>query len=170
MAATEFIIALSEHRFLGNIFVPYLIQKEEQFYTVISHVKPRDFKTETEYQFKPYEKELVEIIEKYSDDRLKKKFSKAASVKEFYAELQPAYFQKYILPHIEKCLVRVASILMVSPVRLLNKEIKYANLYDEDEIKVQPFFARPVFYFERTETETRYSLKIFLDEKPFSQT
>jgi len=165
MAVTEFIIALTEHRFLGNVFIPYLIQKEEQFYTVINHVKPRDFKTETDYQFTPYEKELVEIIEKYSDERLMKKFSKAASVKEFYAELKPAYFQKYILPHIEKCLLRVASILMVSPVRLLNKEMKYANLYDEDEIKVQPFFARPVFYFERNDTETRYRLKIFHNEK-----
>jgi hypothetical protein len=165
MAETEFIIALTEHRFLGNIFVPYLIQKEEQFYTVINHVKPRDFKTETEYQFKPYEKELVEIIEKYSDDRLKKKFSKAANVKEFYAELKPEYFKKYILPHIEKCMFQVACILMVSPVRLLNKEMKYANLYDEDEIKVQPFFARPVFYFERLENETRYRLKIYQNDK-----
>ncbi|KAF0236600.1 MAG: SNF2-like [Prolixibacteraceae bacterium] len=165
MAVTEFIIALIGHRFLGNVFVPYLIQKEEQFYTVINHVKPRDFKTETDYKFKPYEKELVEIIEKYSDDRLKKKFSNAASVKEFYAELKPEHFKKFILPHIEKCLIRVASILMVSPVRLLNKEMKYANLYDEDEIQVQPFFARPAFYFERNETETRYRLKIFHNEK-----
>jgi SNF2 family DNA or RNA helicase len=39
-------------------------------------------------------------------------------------------------------------------------------LYDEDEIKVQPFFARPVFYFERTQTETHYRLKVFQDNKP----
>jgi hypothetical protein len=165
MAVTEFIIALTEHRFLGNIFIPYLIQKEEQFYTVISHVKPRDFKTETDYKFKPYEKELVEIIEKYSDERLMKKFSRAGSVNEFYSTLIPAYFQKNITPFIEQCMFKVASILMISPVRLLNKEMKYSNLYDEDEIKVQPLFARPVFYFERTETETRYSLKIFLNDR-----
>ena len=165
MAVTEFIIALSEHRFLGNIFIPYLIKMEEQFYTIINHVKPRDLKIETDYEFKPYEKELVEIIEKYSDERLKKKFSKAGSVNEFYSTLKPGYFQKNILPFIGQCMFKVASILMLSPVRLLNKEMKYANLYDEDEIKVQPFFARPVFYFERTETETRYRLKIFLDKR-----
>ncbi len=165
MAVNEFIIALTEHRFLGNVFIPYLIQKEEQFYTVISHVKPRDFKTETEYKFKPYEKELVEIIEKYSDERLMKKFSRAGSVNEFYSTLIPSYFQKNITPFIEQCMFKVASILMLSPVRLLNKEMKYANLYDEDEIKVQTLFARPVFYFERSETETRYRLKIFQNEK-----
>ncbi|HSO85815.1 MAG TPA: SNF2-related protein, partial [Draconibacterium sp.] len=106
-----------------------------------------------------------EIIEKYSDERLKKKFSKAGSVNEFYSTLKPGYFQKNILPFIGQCMFKVASILMLSPVRLLNKEMKYANLYDEDEIKVQPFFARPVFYFERTETETRYRLKIFQDKR-----
>jgi len=58
----------------------------------------------------------------------------------------------------------VVRILVLSPVRLLNKEVKYANLYDEDEIEVPPFFAHPVFHFERTETETRYRLKIFLND------
>jgi len=164
MAVPEFIIALTEHRFLGNIFVPYLIQKEEQFFTVVNHVKPRDLKTETEYQFKPYEKELVEIIEKYSDERLKKRFSKAANVKEFYATLDRSFFQRMILPVIDECMYKVVSLLMLSPVRLLNKEMKYANLYDEDEIIVLPIYARPVFYFERTEKETRYQLKVFHHE------
>ncbi len=165
MAETEFIIALTGHRTLGNIFIPYLIQKEDQFYTVLRHVKPRDFKTETNYEFKPWEKELVEIIEKYSDERLTKKFSRAANVKEFYATLNPAYFKKSIAPFIEQCMFKVASILMLSPVRLLNKDMKYANLYDEDEIKVEPFYARPVFYFERLENETRYILKILQDDR-----
>jgi SNF2 family DNA or RNA helicase len=165
MTETEFIIALTGHRTLGNIFVPYLIQKEDQFYTVLRHVKPRDFKTEPNYEFKPYEKELVEIIEKYSDERLTKKFSRATNVKEFYSTLNPAYFKKNIAPFIEQCMFKVASILMLSPVRLLNKDIKYANLYDDDEIKVEPLYARPVFYFERLENETRYILKIFQADK-----
>ena len=165
MAETEFIIALTEHRTLGNVFIPYLIRKEDQFYTVLRHVKPRDFKTEPNFEFKPYEKELVEIIEKYSDERLTKKFSKAANVKEFYSTLDRAFFKKNIVPYIEQCMYRVAAILMLCPVRLLNKDVKYANLYDEDEIKVQPIFARPVFYFERLENETRYILKIFQDNK-----
>jgi hypothetical protein len=165
MSKTEFIIALSEHRFLGNVFIPYLIKREEQYFTVIRHVKPRDLDSEPEYQFQPYEKELVQIIEKYSDERLMKKFSRAKSVNEFYSTLKPEYFRKTISPFIEKCMFQVAGILMLSPVRLLNKEMKYANLYDEDEIEVQPFFSRAVFYFNRTASETRYRLKIFQNEK-----
>ncbi len=165
MAETEFIIALTEHRYLGSIFLPYLIEKEEQFYTVKRHIKPRDLKNNPDYSFKPYEIELVEIIEKYSDENLMKKFSRAGSVSEFFSSLKSGYFEKNVTPYIEKQMFKVAGILMLSPVRLLNKETKYANLYDEDEIKVQPFFAKPVFYFERTATETHYQLKVFLENK-----
>lgn len=165
MAEVEFIIALTEHRVFGNIFVPYLIEREEQFYRVKRHVKPRELKTETDYPFKPWEKELVEIIDRFSDEKLMRKFSRETSAKAFYTSLQPAYFQKHILPFIEQCMYRAAAILMLSPVRLINKDAKYANLYDEDEIAVQPLFANPVFYFERTETETRYRLKIFLENR-----
>jgi len=90
-----------------------------------------------------------------------RKFSREKSVKDFYASVQPAYFQKYVAPFIEQCMSRAATILMLGPVRLINKDAKYANLYDEDEIEVQPLFATPVFYFERTETDTRYRLKIY---------
>jgi hypothetical protein len=164
MGETEFIIALTEHRYLGSVFVPYLIEKKEQFYTVKTLVKLRDL-NRSEYTFHPYEKELVKIIEKYSDENLTKKFSRAENVSEFYATLKKGYFEKHVTPYIEKCMFQVASVLMLSPVRLLNKEVKYANLYDEDEIKVQPLFARPVFYFERTDTETHYHLKVILDDK-----
>jgi len=165
VAEVEFIIALTEHRVFGNIFVPYLIEREEQFYRVKRHVKPREFKTESDYLFKPWEKELVEIIDRFSDEKLMRKFSRETSAKAFYSWLQPAYFQKHISPFIEQCMNRAAEILMLSPVRLINKDAKYANLYDEDEIAVQPLFASPVFYFERTETETRYRLKIFYENR-----
>ncbi len=162
MGETEFVITLTEHRYLGSVFVPYLIQKKEQFYTVKSVVKKRDL-THSDYVFQPYEKELVRIIEKYSDENLTRKFSRAENVSEFFSTLKKNYFEKYVTPFIEKCMFEVASVLMLSPVRLLSKEVKYANLYDEDQIKVHPLYAKPVFYFERTSTETRYYLKVFLD-------
>jgi len=165
VAEVEFIIALTEHRVFGNIFVPYLIEREEQFYRVKRHVKPREFKTESDYHFKPWEKELVEIIDRFSDEKLMRKFSREKSAKDFYANLKPAYFEKHVLPFIGQCMYRAAAILMLSPVRLINKDSKYANLYDEDEITVQPLFANPVFYFERTATETRYQLKIFYENR-----
>ena len=168
MENTEFIIALTEHRFLGNVFIPYLIQKNGPYYTVKSHVKPRDFRSESDYEFNKYEKELVNIIDKYSDERLVKKFSRTLSASEFYSTLTPGLFQKQVSPFIEKCMFQVAAILMLSPVRLINKEAKYANLYDEDEIEVPPLFASPVFSFERRGNETIYRLKVLHENHEIS--
>ena len=164
MANIEFVIVLTQHRFVGHIFLPYLIQKEDKYYTTIKLVKPHDFK-DHDYSFRTYEKELVELIDRYSDERLTRRFSRAANVTEFYSRLDTSKFQKHVIPHIEQCMWEVARILMLSPVRLLKKEAKYANLYDEDEIQVYPFFAKPVFYFERLDDETRYRLKIILEDK-----
>jgi SNF2 family DNA or RNA helicase len=163
MGETEFVIVLTEHRNLGNLFQPYLIHKKDKFYSTEKLVKPFDLNS-AGYELKPYEQELIWLIDKYSDERLMKRFSRAKNVSEFFAQLEKSQFEKHVSPFIEQCMFKIASILMLSPVRLLNKEAKYANLYDEDEIEVPPFFSRPVFHFERTELETRYRLKIFLNE------
>ena len=164
MDEQEFVIALTEHRFLGTVLQPFLIQKKEQFYSVVQFVKPRDL-ANSDYQFKTYEKELVTIIEKYSDARLMKKFSRAKNVSEFSSTLNTTILEKQIIPFIEQCMKQVASILMLSPVRLFKKDSKYSNLYEEDIIQVHPIFGRPEFHFERTETQTQYQLKVFLDNK-----
>src|SRR5690606_694802 len=167
MTEKQFVVVITQHRFLGNIFLPYLIGKEDKFYTTIKLVKPQDISA-MDYTFKPYEKKLVELIDNYSDERLMKRFSRALNVSEFFTRLETPIFQRQVAPYMEKCMWEVARILMLSPVRLLNKEVKYANLYDEDEIDVPPYFARPVFHFERTQSETRYKLQVFLDNKELS--
>ena len=164
MGETEFVIALTEHRFLGKIFQAFLIRKMEKFYTVLRLARPHDFDT-GDHEWKPWEKKLVNIIEKYSDESLVKKFSKAGSVTAFYSTIDTGVFGRQVIPFVEKQMMEVVSILMLSPVRLLKKEFKYSNLYDEDEIEVSPFFARPEFYFERTEIQTRYQLKVFMKGK-----
>jgi hypothetical protein len=99
MVDQEFVIVLTQHRFLGNIFLPYLIGKEDKFYTTIKLVKPTDIGS-FDYKFQPYEKELVELIDKYSDERLMKRFSRAANVSEFYSRMETSRFQKQVSPHL----------------------------------------------------------------------
>lgn len=164
MAELEFVIALTEHRFLGTIFQPFLIQKNEQFFDIERMVRPHDFESSV-YQFKPFEIELVNTIERYSNERLMKKFSRAANVSAFYSTLKTPYLEKHIKPFIEECMTNVVSVLMLSPVRLFKKDAKYSNLYKEDIIEVPPFYARPEFNFTRTDSETSYQMKIFLKDR-----
>jgi SNF2 family DNA or RNA helicase/ribosomal protein S17E len=164
MAGKKFIVALTRHRYLGNIFLPYFIVNKGKFYSVVNIVKPHDFGDE-EYVLQPYEKELVKIIERYSDKRLMKRFSREKNVTEFFANLESAYIRKHISPFISQCMNEIVEIIKNNPVRVFVKEAKYFNLYQEDEIFVQKDFAQPVFNFERTANETRYQLKVFCNGK-----
>lgn len=158
----EFIIAITEHRFLGNIFAPYLIQKSGPYYTVVSHVTGKN-PSHPDYTFSPEEQELVKLANAYSDENLARKFSRQPNVAGFFEGLSAEYFRKHVSPFIEKNLYKIALILKKSNTRLLLKEVKYANLYDEDEITVCRTFAEAVFHFERNEDETRYFLQVLQD-------
>jgi superfamily II DNA or RNA helicase len=162
--AVEFIIALTEHRSLGNIFAPYLIDKSGDFYTVISHVTGKKAEV-AGYKFTDDELEFVKLVANYSDENLARKFSRSPNISAFYETLTAEYFQKHISPYIEKYLCKIARQLMKSKTRLLLKDVRYANLYDEDEIKTGSTFAEAIFNFERTESETRYFLQILQDGK-----
>src|SRR5690554_3712894 len=117
MADIQFVIVLTQHRYLGNIFLPYLISREEKFYSTLKLVKPLDL-ADSDYSYQPYEKKLVELIDRYSDEKLMKRFSGAVNVSEFFTRLDTNRFQKQVVPFLEKCMWEVARILMLSPVRL----------------------------------------------------
>ena len=164
--STEFAILLTQHRFLGYIFQPALIQKNEKFWSIARLLRESDL-NDAECQYNQTEIQLIKIAEKYSDARLTKKYSRNRKVTDFYTDMEPGYMNKYILPYLWRCMFDAACLLMSSDVKVLYREAKYSNLYDEDEIKVLMEYARPVFFFEKSENQTRYRLKIFLGDKEF---
>ncbi|MBL7971207.1 MAG: hypothetical protein JNL03_06780, partial [Prolixibacteraceae bacterium] len=157
--AQEFIIAITEHRALGNVFVPLLIEKERLYYTVKKVVKPHDLKS-GELVLSETELELLKLIENYSDEMLVKKFSKKTDKPNFFQNMDDDLFQNHISPYIDKYIYRCVLLLMKGQTRLFYKQAKYANLYDEDEIRINQTFSESVFYFNRNETGTRYNLKL----------
>ncbi len=161
----EFIIALTEHRALGNILVPLLIEKEPSYYTVKKVVKLRDYKS-GEVELNDSELELLKLIENYNDEILVKKFSKKNNKLNFFQNMDADLFQKHISPYIDKYMYRCILLLMKGTTRLYFKQAKYANLYDEDEIRINKTFSESVFYFNRDETGTQYKLKINHEGEP----
>jgi len=155
----EFIIAVTEHRAVGIIFVPLLIQKERNYHTVQKTVKLRDYKS-GEVNLDDSELELLKLIENYSDEMLTKKFARKTDKINLFQNMDADLFQKHISPYIEKYIYRCILRLMKGKTRLFNKHAKYANLYDEDEIQINRSFSESVFYFNRDENGTKYKLKI----------
>lgn len=163
--AQEFIIALTEHRAVGNIFVPLLIEPERSYYTVKKTVKLRDYKS-GEVQLNDQELELLKLIENYSDENLVKKFSKKNDKPNFFQNMDEDLFQNHISPYIDKYIYRCVLLLMKGQTRLFYKQAKYSSLYDEDVIRINQSFSEGIFHFNRDETGTRYNLKLTHEGKP----
>jgi superfamily II DNA or RNA helicase len=156
----QFIIGFAEHRSIGYILVPLLIEKEDLYYTVKKTVKLRDVKS-GEVVLNDHELELLKLIENYSDEMLMKKFSKKKTDQQsFFQNMDKDLFQNHISPYIDKYIYRCIVLLMKGQTKLYLKHSKYAHLYDEDEIKVNQTFSDCTFYFNRMETGTRYHLRI----------
>ena len=162
--AQEFIIGFTEHRSVGFIFVPLLIEKESSYFTVDKTVKLRDVKS-GEVVLNEQELELLKLIENYSDEMLMKKFTKKTDQPAFFQNIDKDLFQNHISPYIDKYIYRCVVLLMKGNTRLFFKQAKYAHLYDEDEIKINRTFSDCTFYFNRTETGTKYNLKIQHEDK-----
>ena len=96
-----------------------------------------------------------------------KKYSRHTKVSDFYSELEPGLMNKQIFPYVWKCLSDVIKILMSKDIKVFHREVKYSNIYDEDKVQVLNSFAKPVFFYEKLEDQTRYRLKIFLKEQEF---
>ena len=161
----EFIIAITEHRALGNIFVPMLIEKERSYYSVKKVVKLRDYKS-GEVVLNETELELLKFIENYSDENIMKKFSKKPDKSIFFQNLDADLFQKHISPYIDKYIFRCVLLLMKGTTRLFFKQAKYSHLYDEDAIRINQSFSDSVFHFNRDETGTQYKLEISHEGQP----
>ena len=163
--AQEFIIALTEHRAVGNILVPMLIEEERSYFTVKKTVKLRDYKS-GEVELNESELELLKLIENYSDENLVKKFSKKNDKPNFFQNMDEDLFQNHISPYIDKYIYRCILLLMKGKTRLFYKQAKYSSLYDEDIIRINQSYSESVFSFYRNENGTRYRLKISHEGKP----
>jgi len=161
----EFIIALTEHRALGNILIPLIIEKERSYFTVIKVVKLRDYKS-GEVKLNESELELLKLIESYSDEVLMKKFLKKTDKANFFQNMDDDLFQNHISPYIDKYMYKSIMLLMQGNTRLFFKQAKYAHLYDEDEIHINKSFSESVFYFNRDKTGTKYKLRISHEGTP----
>lgn len=160
----KFIVALTEHRHLGAIFVPYLVEPLSAYYSVKYIVRAEEMQ-QLEYSFSAEETEIIQLCGKYADSKLTSRFSRFKNSTEFYSQISPENFTAQVLPYVWKQLYAVSLILMRQSVTLFEKEPKYANLYEEDVINVYPDFARVRYLFNRKAEGTTYRVRIFKGEE-----
>jgi hypothetical protein len=157
----KFIIALTEHRVTGSIFLPYYaeLQDSPDFYTLIERITNDDIRKRS-LEFSEEQKRIVRLIEEYSDNELVKVFSKKRiTIQEFMAGLSPEFLSNQIRPFIERRLNKIIEILKQSSAELFYKDSP-KQVYCSEKIIIEKEPAAAVFNFIWTPSEFKYFLSV----------
>jgi len=164
-----FVVALTQHRVLGNIFIPVFISPiADKIYSLTENLlgkKPENF------QLTDVEKEVLKVCNDYSEKVLASKFGKTQNTKTFIEKMEVAQFDEHIRPYIEKRMFKVACLLAENPsVRLYFKDKKYNNVYEDNRITVEPAAAAPIFNFDLSNEGLKYHINAQISGNSLSLT
>ncbi|HEY4785131.1 MAG TPA: DEAD/DEAH box helicase [Bacteroidales bacterium] len=157
----KFILALSEHRVVGYIFLPYLaeFQQKSDYYTLVERITNDDIRKRPA-EFTDEQKKLVKLIEEYNDTELVRVFSKKRITnQEFISGLTPELLNNQIRPYIERRLIKILEILKEAEIETYFKDSP-KQVYCSEKIAIEHEQAEAVFNFIRTDTEFKYFLSI----------
>jgi SNF2 family DNA or RNA helicase len=156
-----FALILFQHRLWGSIILPYIIQKElnKNYYKLSECLSPFP-NTETLGTLTSEEREIVKIINEYTDRTLFKLFSKDKSVKDFLEKVTPEKQETFIRPYIERRLFKCITIARDENIPLYFQKTKAVTLHSEDMLCLCEDYAEPVFKFVRDVEQSAYSLTI----------
>jgi hypothetical protein len=100
----QFVLIIKEHRVLGALLQPYLIEVMEgrSFFRVTDMLTPGKVK-ELNFQFTESNMNMIDTAFQFSDEVLLRKFSKKkVSASDFIEKMDPDYFKKVVRPYIDK--------------------------------------------------------------------
>ena len=164
-----FVVTLSKHRNFGNLLVPFFAEQipGEPFLRLLRRIKQHDL-TENPSQFTAEETKIVKHTERYSDEKLIRKFSPDKPSGEFLQFVKKDDMRQKVISYIESTLAELLDILKASAVPVYHKREKYTNIYTEDLISLCHEDTIAVFNFNRLEDETQYFLTLRNGNEHFS--
>jgi len=162
-----FALVLTKHRFWGQIFLPYIVVNEpnKKFFRLSESLSPY-FSDETIRSLDNEERELVRIINEYSDRAIFKLFSKEKTVKDFLAAVNSEKIDSLIRPYIERRIAKCFSLARDEGVKCFVKRPNSTVVHPSDLVDLTEESALPVFVFKRDQAITTYKLRIEAEGKP----
>lgn len=157
----NFIIALNEHRVLGYVLVPYVIEGEpaDEYYSITERITTTDLRLQPQ-RFTDIQKKIVKTLDEYSDNELVRVFSKKRiTVQDFLNGINDEFLQKQIRPYIEKRIVRCIDLLVQGHIPLFFKDSP-KQIYLSDRISIETHPAEAVFNFKRSQDGIKYFLTV----------
>jgi len=166
MRTWKFALGYMPHRLWGNIIQAQILRKEgdNEFLTPQEFVQ-NDPSTEAYGKLTPMQKEVVSLIDSYSERELFRLFSKKPTVKVFLDTVDKQVIRDHIRPYIEKKLFRILEIARDNRLEIFVKEKGIRNIFPEDFLRIKHSPARAVFSFSYGEGLS-YSLRVYQDGEP----
>lgn len=162
-----FALGYIPHRLWGKVLIPQLLEKDEQsLYYMTGEILLKNDTALSYQRLTPMQKEVVGLIDEYSDKNLHRLFSKKRTIKEFQDTVDKAAVDAHIRPYIEKRIYAVLRIAMENNFKVFFKEKARQNIFPDDFLTLHRRPASPFFRFQRTEENTKYSLTILRDGEP----
>jgi len=160
----KFIVTLTEHRLLGNVFLPCLADDRQSCLVITSVIRPGEME-KLGFPFMEREKEIIRLAGKTSGSSLASRFSRESNAQDFLSTVDADFLKRHVLPYVEKQMYRIAMILRSEKMPLYRKEAKYSHVYEEDLIQVYETCTFALFEFSRHMEGTDYRLRIMQDER-----
>ena len=159
-------LVLSHNRLWGNTLLPYIIHKKTgmEYFRCTECLSPFP-NIDTLGTLTSEERELVKIINEYTDRNLFKLFSRDKTVKEFLEKVTPDKIDDFIRPYIERRIFKSLSIARDESIPVYYLKKNTGSLHDDDLLNLTGDSAKPVFSFIRDEEQTTYNLSLESDGK-----
>jgi SNF2 family DNA or RNA helicase len=156
-----FALVLTNHRIWGSILLPYIIVKEaNRSYFKLSECLFPFPNIDTLSSITSEERELVKIINEYSERTLFRLFSKDKTVKEFQEKVTAEKLETVIRPYIERRIYKSILISRDENIPVYFQKTKTGTLHTEDRLMLSGENAFPVFRFIREEDHSTYNLSL----------
>lgn len=162
-----FALILTQHRRWGSVLMPYMLERMpgREYYSLNEALSP--FPNSVILSgLDNEEREVVRLVNEYSDRNLHKLFSKHRNAKEFMENVTDKDFEELIKPFIESRICQCLKIALHEGLPLFHQKTKITSLHPEDSLTINCTEAKPVFSFNRAPGSTSYSLVIESDGHP----
>jgi hypothetical protein len=164
MRESRFALGYMPHRLWGSILQAQVLDKEpdKDFYVPGEYIQ-NDDSTRAYQRLSPMQREVVRLIDEYSDRNLHHQFSRQKTVKQFQDAVEPSMIKDHIRPFIEARLHAILVIALENRLPVFVKEKSSRNIFPEDFLHLERTPAVPVFSF-RFSGQLSYALSLIHED------
>ena len=160
MREMKFALGYMPHRLWGNILQAQFLEKEpgKEFFLPREYIQ-NDETTSAWSRLTPMQREVIRLIDSYSERSLHGLFSRHRTAKEFQDSVDRKTIDEIIRPYIEKQIFQILEIARDNRISVFVKDKSDRNVYPEDFVGIEKHPADPVFDF-RYNTHLSYTLQL----------